>query len=50
MNDYEPKGRVTLLLKAMRADPDPKRLWTTAEAAEVMGCDLRKVAGRWASR
>jgi hypothetical protein len=39
MNNYRPKptGKLQPLLEVMRADPDPKRLWSPAECAEIMG-------------
>jgi hypothetical protein len=45
MNNYHPKstGKLQPLLEAMRADPNPKRLWSPSECAEVMGIKPRHI-------
>ena len=43
MTDYTPKGRMAEWLAAMRANPG--RTWTTAEAAAIMGIDVRRISG-----
>lgn len=46
-SEYSPREhtRLDALLKAMRADANPKRLWSPQECAAVMGLKPRQVAG-----
>lgn len=40
---YEPRGRMAIWLEHVKADP--ARVWTAAEAAEVMGMHSGKIGG-----